>query len=54
MCMYACAGSCLVLKGYGGEKAEHCVPPVACRRISITLRCMAPKHKAAVQREIKR
>ncbi|GAB4818198.1 hypothetical protein N2152v2_005244 [Parachlorella kessleri] len=47
-------GSCLVLKGYGGEKAEHCVPPVASRRISITLRCMAPKYRAAVQREIKR
>jgi len=27
-----------VLKGYGGDKAMHCVPPVAARRISITLR----------------
>jgi hypothetical protein len=43
-----------VLKGYGGEKAEHCVPPVTGRRVSITLRCMAPKHRAAVQGEVKR
>lgn len=33
-----CAGSCLVLKGYGGDQAMHCVPPVRSRRISITLR----------------
>lgn len=32
------AGSCCVLKGYGGDTAMHCVPPVAARRVSITLR----------------
>ena len=31
-------GSCCVLKGYGGDTAMHCVPPVAARRISVTLR----------------
>ncbi len=35
------SGSCLVLKGYGGDSAMHCVPPVAARRISITLRRQA-------------
>lgn len=46
------AGSCLVLKGYGGEKADHCVPPVSARRISITLRAMGKPFREAVQREI--
>ena len=32
------AGSCLVLKGTGGDHAMHCVPAVEARRISITLR----------------
>ena len=32
------AGSCLVLKGNGADVAMHCVPPVAQRRMSITLR----------------
>ncbi|PSC76333.1 RNA demethylase ALKBH5 [Micractinium conductrix] len=47
-------GSCLVLKGHGGDSAMHCVPPVAERRISITLRRMAPEHEAAVQREVQK
>jgi len=32
------AGSCLVLKGNGADVAQHCVPPVNARRMSITLR----------------
>ena len=32
------AGSCLVLKGNGADIAQHCVPPVGARRMSITLR----------------
>lgn len=37
--MFAClTGSCLVLKGNGADVAQHCVPPVSSRRISITLR----------------
>ncbi|DBB10995.1 TPA: hypothetical protein ACH3X3_006476 [Trebouxia sp. C0006] len=31
-------GSCLVLKGNGADVAQHCVPPVNARRMSITLR----------------
>lgn len=36
VCVYA--GSCLVLKGNGADVAQHCVPPVTARRMSITLR----------------
>ncbi|KAI3434973.1 hypothetical protein D9Q98_003025 [Chlorella vulgaris] len=45
-------GSCLVLKGYGGDQAMHCVPPVRSRRISITLRRMGHEHGEAVRREV--
>ncbi len=34
------AGSCLVLKGNGADVAQHCVPPVKRKRMSITLRRM--------------
>ncbi|CAD7699039.1 unnamed protein product [Ostreobium quekettii] len=33
--------SCLVLKGAGADKAQHCIPSVKERRISITMRQMA-------------
>ena len=36
------AGSCLVLKGNGADVAQHCVPPVSTRRMSITLRRYTP------------
>lgn len=36
------AGSVLVLKGNGADVAQHCVPPVTARRMSITLRKCAP------------
>ncbi len=45
------AGSCLVLKGNGADVAQHCVPPVNARRMSITLRrytCTAVMHLATV------
>lgn len=42
------AGSVLVLKGNGADVAQHCIPPVSQPRMSITLRCMAPRFKADV------
>ncbi|KAK9827578.1 hypothetical protein WJX81_000091 [Elliptochloris bilobata] len=47
-------GSCLVLKGNGGDVAMHCVPPVERRRMSITLRRMGNQFGEKVRNEIKR
>ncbi|KAL0021789.1 hypothetical protein WJX77_000694 [Trebouxia sp. C0004] len=41
-------GSCLVLKGNGADVAQHCVPPVNARRMSITLRRMQDVHARRV------
>ncbi|KAL3142111.1 hypothetical protein ABBQ32_004729 [Trebouxia sp. C0010 RCD-2024] len=41
-------GSCLVLKGNGADVAQHCVPPVTARRMSITLRRMQDVHARRV------
>eukprot|EP00887_Chlorella_sp_A99_P003701 scaffold7.g3701.t1 len=45
-------GSCMVLDGYGGTHAMHCVPPVAARRISVTLRKMGAPHSLAVRQAV--
>lgn len=41
-------GSCLVLKGNGADVAQHCVPPVNRKRMSITLRRMQDYHARQV------
>ncbi len=42
-------GSCLVLGGAGADVAMHCVPRVARRRISVTLRRVGPAAAAALR-----
>ncbi|GMH32701.1 hypothetical protein BSKO_00535 [Bryopsis sp. KO-2023] len=43
-------GSCLVLKGNGADIAQHCIPSVKSRRISITLRSMSGEFKQAIDK----